>query len=112
VRRDPVVVGQRLLDEPGCVQVGFTVERVLKERPNVHLAVHLAVAANVVLVDECLVSSWVVQANEVPSKGIEPSGPLIMGNLAFSRMVPEVMSRSTRVTRTSSPGKNSRLNSL
>jgi hypothetical protein len=63
-------MGQRLLDEPRCVQVRFTVERVLKERPYVHLTVHLAVAANVVLVDECLVSSWVVQANEVPSKGI------------------------------------------
>lgn len=42
---------------------------------------------------------------------MEPSGPLIMGNFAFSRMEPEVMSRSCRVTRTSSPGKNSRLNS-
>jgi hypothetical protein len=70
VRRDPIVMGQRLLDEPRRVQVGFTVERVLKERPDVHLTVHLAVAANVVLIDECFVSSWVVQANEVPSKGI------------------------------------------
>jgi len=68
--RDPIVVSQRLFDEPRCVQVRFTVERVLKERPDVHLAVDLAIAANVVFIDECFVSGRVVQANEVPSKGI------------------------------------------
>jgi hypothetical protein len=76
VRRDPVVVRKRLFDEPRCVQVRFTVERVLKERPDVHLAIHFAVAANVVFIDKCFVSGWVVQANEIPSKGIALNGSI------------------------------------
>ena len=68
--RDPVLVSQRLFDEPRCVQIRLTIERVLKERSNVHLTVHLAVAANVVFVDECFVSCRFVQADEVASESV------------------------------------------
>jgi hypothetical protein len=74
--RNPVLVGQRLFNEPRCVQVRFTVERVLKERSDVHLTVDLAVSADVVFVNECLVSSWIVKADEVPGEGVALDGAI------------------------------------
>ena len=76
MRRDPVLVSQRLFDEPRRMQIRFAIERVLKERPNVHLAVHFAIAADIVLVDECFISSWVVQADEVPSESVALDGAI------------------------------------
>ena len=62
--------GRRLVRER------LNLEHALKVPSNVHLAVHFAVAANVVFIDKCFVSGWVVQANEIPSKGIALNGSI------------------------------------
>ena len=70
MRRDPVLVCEGLFDQPRGVQVGFPIERILKERSNVHLTVDLAIATDVVFIDKGFVSGRIVQADEVPSESV------------------------------------------
>ena len=70
MRRDPVLVSQRLFHEPRCVQIRFAIERILKERSNVHLTVHLAVTADMLLIDKSLVAGSVVETDEIAGESV------------------------------------------
>jgi len=76
MRRNPVLVSERLFDKPRGVQIRFPVERVLKERSDVHLTIDLAVTTDVVFVDECFVSGGIVQADEVPGESVALDGTI------------------------------------
>lgn len=74
VRRYPILMCKGFLDEPRRVLVGFPNERVLKERSEVKLAVHLAITTDVLLVDKSLVAGSVVETNKVAGKGVALNG--------------------------------------
>jgi hypothetical protein len=61
---------KRLLDQPWRVLVSFPNERVLKERSEVKLAVHLAITADMLLVDKSLVAGSVVETDEIAGEGV------------------------------------------
>lgn len=73
---DAELMSERLFDKPGCMQVSFPVERILKKRSKVELAVHLAIAANMLLVHECFVAGSVVKADKIPGKGVALYGAI------------------------------------
>lgn len=75
-RGNAILVSERFLDKPGCMQVSFSVERILKKRSQVKLAVHLAIAANMLLVHECFIARSVVEADEIPGKGVALYGAI------------------------------------
>jgi hypothetical protein len=70
VRGYPILMGEGFLHEPWRMLVSFTVERILKERPKVKLAVNLAIATDVLLVDKCFVTGGVVKSDEIAGEGI------------------------------------------
>jgi hypothetical protein len=61
---------KRLLDQPWRVLVSFPNERVLKERSEVQLAVHLAVTADMLLIDKSLVAGSVVETDEIAGESV------------------------------------------
>jgi hypothetical protein len=61
---------KRLLDQPWRVLVSFPNERVLKKRSEVKLAVHLAITADMLLVDKSLVAGSVVETDEIAGEGV------------------------------------------
>jgi hypothetical protein len=58
------------LDQPRRIVVSFPDKRILKERSEVKLAVHLAVTANVLLIDKSLVAGSVVKPDEIAGESI------------------------------------------
>ena len=58
------------LDQPRRIVVSFPDKRILKERSEVKLAVHLAVTADMLLVDKSLIAGSVVKPNKIAGESI------------------------------------------
>jgi hypothetical protein len=67
---------ERLLDEPGCMLVSFPNERVLKERSEVKLAVHLAITADMLLIDKSLIAGSIVEPDEIAGESVALDGAI------------------------------------
>ena len=66
-----------LPDEPrGAVASRLFLERALKKRSEIELGVHLAVTADVLLVDESLVAGGVVEADKITGEGVALDGAI------------------------------------
>jgi hypothetical protein len=70
VRGYAILMGEGFLHKPWRMLVSFTVERILKERPEVKLAVHLAIATDMLLVDKCFIAGGVVKSDEIAGEGV------------------------------------------
>lgn len=70
LHRQTVMHGERFFDEPRCMQVSLSLERILKERSEIEFGVDLAIASDVLLVDQSLASVFIVNSDEIPRKGV------------------------------------------
>jgi hypothetical protein len=70
VRGDAVLESEGFPDKPWRTLIGFPVERVLKKRSEVKLAVHLAVTTHMLLVDKSFIARSVVETDEIACKRI------------------------------------------
>ena len=61
---------KRLLDQPWRTLISFPYERILKERSEVELAVHLAVTTNMLLIDKSLIARSVMETDEVAGESV------------------------------------------
>ena len=89
---------KRLLDQPWRVLVSFPNERVLKERSEVQLAVHLAVTADMLLIDKSLVAGSVVKPDEIAGESIALDRAIRTSNHWEFRLFANGASRRITVT--------------
>ena len=62
--------GERFFDQPRCMQVSLSLERILKERSEIEFGVDLAIASDVLLVDQSLASVFILNLDEIPREGV------------------------------------------
>lgn len=92
------MVCKGFLDQPRRVLVSFPNERVLKKRPEVKLAVHLAVAANVLLIDKSLIAGSVVETDEVTGESVALNGAVRTSDHWEFRLLADGASRRITVS--------------